>query len=159
MSRIETSADLEQLVNSKDTVIFNVYRGFWCPFCKKYLSKFDQAFKQFESGSYALYGVSVDHEETNTKLQKSLSLSFPLICDAGQVFRSDLNNPVSTSHPNTKKTPDGYFLQPSIYIYHKGELKYQWQQKAKLLNLAGAVGRVDVDDIVSEIKTLNSLNL
>jgi peroxiredoxin len=154
MTRIETQSDYEQLINSNDLVIINVYRGFWCPFCKKYLSKFDRAFKDLPEGSHALYGVSVDSESTNSKLQSSLGLSFPLITDAGQLFRSDLKNPVSTSHPNVKKTVDGYFLQPAVYIYLQGELKYQWQQKSKLLNLAGAIGRVEVEDIVGEVKKL-----
>jgi peroxiredoxin len=154
MLRIETQSDFEQLINSDDIVIVNVYRGSWCPFCKKYLSKFDRAFEELAKGSFSLYGVSVDLERTNSKLKESLSLSFPLITDAGQIFRSSLKNPVSTSHPNVKKTVDGYFLQPAVYIYQQGELKYQWQQTSKLLNLAGAIGRVEVEDIVHEAKKL-----
>lgn len=156
MTSIETQSDLERLVNSNDIVVINVYRGFWCPFCKKYLSKFDRAFKEIPPEGYSLCGVSVDSVATNIKLQESLSLDFPLVSDAGQLFRQQLNNPVSTSHPSAKKTADGYFLQPAIYIYQGGKLRYQWQQKSKLLNLAGATNRVDVEDIVNEVKTLIS---
>lgn len=154
MPLIENISDLNALINSKDIVVFNVYRGSWCPFCKKYLRKFDSAFKSFPSDKYAVYGVSVDSESENAKFKTATDVNFPLICDAGEVFRSQLNNPVSTSHPQARKTPDGYFLQPSIYIYQGGELKYQWQQAPKFLNLAGAVGRAEIDDIVAEVKKL-----
>jgi peroxiredoxin len=154
MKHISTQSDFEQLINSDTFVVINVYRGSWCPFCKKYLNAFEHAFKKLPQGSHTLYGVSVDSEGTNSKLQKSLSLNFPLVSDAGQLFRSKLKNPVSTSHPQAKKTADGYFLQPAIYIYQEGELKYQWQHTSKLLNLGGAVGRIDAEDVVGEVKKL-----
>ncbi|TDF38306.1 redoxin domain-containing protein [Alteromonadaceae bacterium M269] len=154
MSVLQQVGDLNELVNSHEKVIINVYRGSWCPFCRKYLKQLDIVFTGLLEEKCALYGVSVDFENVNDKLQQSLDIRFPLIRDAGRVFRSEFNNPISTTHPKAKKAADGYFLQPAIYIYYKGELKYQWQQNPKLLNLGGAVNRVSVDKVMAEAKKL-----
>ena len=58
------------------------FRGHWCPYCRRYLSKLQTHRPRFEARQVRLVAISPEPPATSRDLARELGLSFPLLCDA-----------------------------------------------------------------------------
>jgi peroxiredoxin len=61
-------------------VIF--FRGHWCPYCRRYLSKVQSQFDKIMSLGATLLAISPEDPGTSRRLAGELGLTFPLLSDS-----------------------------------------------------------------------------
>ncbi len=149
IDHINTADDFSVLITQARLVVVTSYRGSWCPFCRKYLTEFDQARKAFPNHSI-LVGISVDTVDECRSLQRKLGLGFDLISDENLVMRELLN--VNTGKGHGKEA----YLQPSVFIFKDGDRMFQWIQESKLVNLGGAIDRFPVSEVTQQVAEIAS---
>lgn len=144
MNSINNANDIKQILESHETVILLTYRGSWCPFCRKYLSDFSKAFRSVDK-SNKLIGISSESIEESQKLKEQLNLDFELVSDHNFIMNS-------LYQVKTGENRSGAYLQPSIFIFHKGVKVFEWIQNPSLFkNLGGAINRIPVKDVIKEL--------
>ena len=57
------------------------YRGHWCPYCRRYLTKLQANADRFAQHGITLVGISPEPVETSRRLAAQLHISFPLLSD------------------------------------------------------------------------------
>ncbi len=57
------------------------YRGHWCPYCRRYLSKVQLHQEQFAGLGAAIVAISPEPPATSAMLARDLQLRFPLLSD------------------------------------------------------------------------------
>lgn len=57
------------------------YRGHWCPYCRRYLSKLEANVQRIEASGAKLVAVSPEPSTTAAALATELGLTFPLLSD------------------------------------------------------------------------------
>lgn len=153
MNKIENANDIESLVNSESTVVLMTYRGEWCPFCNKYLSKFSESLKSIDNDKL-IVGISSESVEKCEELKNKLNLEFELISDPNLTMHKLHQVNINTGNNNR-----GPYLQPSVFIFHKGVKVFEWIQHPSLFkNLGGAVNRIPVEDVIKELNSLPIAN-
>ena len=148
---ITTEADLKGIIGNSPITIITTYRGNWCPFCRKYLSDFSQAYAQSMQDNTQLIGVSIDDKPTNDALKAKLGLNFELYTDENRLFGS-LHNVVISDHliaPVKKQ-----HLQPAVFIFQNGVKVFEWIQTPKLKNMGGASSRLPVKAVFEKVAEL-----
>ena len=144
VSRIDSEKDFATLTQQAPIVIVTSYRGDWCPFCRAYLREFDEARLQLPDDAL-LVGISIDTFEECKALQKKLELGFDLMPDETLVMRDLLG--VKTGKGHGKEA----YLQPSVFVFSKGEKSFEWIQEPKFLNLGGALSRLPVTTVIQNV--------
>ena len=147
IDRINTVDDFGALVTQAHLVVVTSYRGSWCPFCRKYLTEFDQARNNLPD-NVLLVGISVDTVEECRNLQRKLGLGFDLISDENLIMRELLN--VNTGKGHGKEA----YLQLSVCVFRDGDRMFQWIQVPKLMNLGGAISRLPVAKVIQQVAEL-----
>ena len=147
MNKIENANDIKSLVATNSTVVLVTYRGSWCPFCKKYLSKLSDTIKSLDS-NHTVIGICSESVEECQTHKKNLGLEFELISDQNLLMR-DLYK------VNTCEKGGNEHLQPSIFIFKDGVKVFEWIQTPSLFkNMGGAINRMTVDDAIKELSSL-----
>jgi len=141
--------DFDLMIKQAPLVIVTSYRGSWCPFCRSYLRKFDEARTSFPNNSL-LIGVSVDTVEECKDLKIKLDLGFDLVSDENLILRKLLN--VATGKGHGKEA----YLQPSVFIFTDGQKAFEWIQKPILMNLGGAIDRIPVNEVIQNVQRLSN---
>ncbi len=62
-------------------VILVFYRGHWCPYCRRYLTKLQGASPRFDQRGARLLAISPEPPATSAALAAELGLTFPLLSD------------------------------------------------------------------------------
>jgi peroxiredoxin len=62
-------------------VVLVFYRGHWCPFCRRQLSRLQASLRRFEDRGAQLVAVSIDAPVLSRALADELGLEFTLLCD------------------------------------------------------------------------------
>lgn len=63
------------------------YRGHWCPYCRRYLTKLQTHLERFRERTARLLAISPEPPATSKMLAAQLELNFPLLSDVdGQVI-------------------------------------------------------------------------
>lgn len=62
-------------------LVLAFYRGHWCPYCRRYLSKLQANAERIEHLGAGLVAISPEDVATSRRLAAELSLSFPVLCD------------------------------------------------------------------------------
>ncbi len=57
------------------------YRGHWCPYCRRYLSKLQQRLDEIKQRGLSLLAISPEPPATANALAGELGLAFPLLSD------------------------------------------------------------------------------
>ncbi len=70
---------LHQLTQAPLILVF--FRGHWCPFCRRYLSKLQSHLPELESYGPRLAAISPESPHTCAHLSSELQLTFPLLSD------------------------------------------------------------------------------
>lgn len=144
--RIQSRSDLTQLIEQHPVLLISTYRGDWCPFCRRYLKSLNRALEQLNEPSVHAVAISIDSPEQNQTLQKRLGISLPIYTDDIRLMHTDFGVPVSNSHGKDRH------LQPAVFVFKQGECVFEWKHTPKLLNLDGAIARLSVDHVISELK-------
>jgi peroxiredoxin len=63
------------------TVALIFYRGHWCPYCRRYLSKLQQNLTRFRERGVRVAAISPEPVSTSAGLARDLAIDFPLLCD------------------------------------------------------------------------------
>lgn len=58
------------------------YRGHWCPYCRRYLSKIQANLGRFREFGVGLVAISPEPVSTAAALARELQLTFPLLSDS-----------------------------------------------------------------------------
>ena len=71
------------------TVVLFFYRGFWCPYCNKHLSKFAERAKELEAKGVALIAVTPETQEGIDKIKKKTGANFTIVTDKeGRILKA-----------------------------------------------------------------------
>jgi len=141
--------DFDSMIKQAPLVIVTSYRGSWCPFCRSYLRKFDEARIRFPNNSL-LIGVSVDTVDECKNLKIKLDLGFDLISDENLILSKLLN--VATGKGHGKEA----YLQPSVFIFTDEQKTFEWIQKPILMNLGGAIDRIPINEVIQNVQRLSN---
>jgi len=57
------------------------FRGHWCPYCRRYLTKLQANFSRFTALGASLVAISPEDPRTSQRLAAELQVTFPLLCD------------------------------------------------------------------------------
>jgi peroxiredoxin len=68
------------LLHAPLIVVF--FRGHWCPYCRRYLTKLQAHLRQFQQRGAQLIAISPEPPNTSAALASQLGLSFPILSDA-----------------------------------------------------------------------------
>jgi peroxiredoxin len=63
-----------------------VFRGSFCPYCRKQLSRFAAEATRFSPTDVRILAVSTDSPEAHARLKRALALPFPLLSDPDAIF-------------------------------------------------------------------------
>jgi peroxiredoxin len=63
-------------------VMLVFYRGHWCPYCRRYLSKLQANLARFRERGVTLIAISPEPPATSAGLAEELGIRFPLLSDA-----------------------------------------------------------------------------
>jgi peroxiredoxin len=123
-------------------VILVFYRGYWSPYCIKYLKRFQDSLEQIKEKGAHLIAVSPEVDSAMMKTLESIKPGFSFISDAdtkvmkayevkikvtdkefGRLKMSDID-----LAKNNGQKPDAVYLPvPAVYIIGKdGEIKYRF---------------------------------
>ena len=64
-------------------VVIVFYRGHWCPYCRRYLTKLQANHARFLERGASVIAISPEPPATSAQLAQDLNLAFPLLCDTG----------------------------------------------------------------------------
>lgn len=115
-----------------------IYRGSWCPYCNAQLAAFSRAFDTLTDLRVKVVALSVDGEETSTKLVSKRKLRFPV----GHSADADKVAAVTGAYTND----DPRYLQSTGFILAP-------DGTARLaVYSSGAIGRLVADDVIGFIR-------
>lgn len=87
--------------------------------------------------------------------KNDLAEEIVFLSDPQLKMHEELGVRVQKVHPRARTYPRKRFLQPSVFIYDQsGELRFEWRQKPKILNLWGAARRMTVEEVLHEVAEL-----
>lgn len=67
----------------KGKVVLVFYRGYWCPFCNKYLQKLQDSLSLIKEKGATVVAVSAELPENVSKTVEKTGVSFPVLYDEG----------------------------------------------------------------------------
>ncbi|WP_394842075.1 peroxiredoxin family protein [Pendulispora brunnea] len=73
-----------ELGKTNGPLLVVVFRGVWCPYCRKELSRLAQQIPRFASSEVRVYGISADEPDALLRHQRSSELPFSLLSDPEQ---------------------------------------------------------------------------
>lgn len=133
--------------------VLTTFRGPWCMFCRAFLKGMQAQQEQFRAAGIQVVAVAADTPGDLSKLAQELHLTFPLLSDAGLSTHSELGAPREANSRFSKQYPNKAFLQPSVFLFDgEGKPFFQWIQKPGVLNLGGALFRMEPAAILEKAK-------
>ncbi|WP_394831420.1 peroxiredoxin family protein [Pendulispora rubella] len=73
-----------ELGKTNGPLLVVVFRGVWCPYCRKELARLAQQIPRFSSSEVRVYGISADDPDALLRHQRSSELPFSLLSDPEQ---------------------------------------------------------------------------
>lgn len=118
-----------------------IYRGAWCPYCNAQLAAFARARAKLDAAGVAVAALSVDDEDTSTKLVEALRLEFPVghSADADEVAAAV--GAYTNDQPRYLQST-GFVLDPEGAV-------------VTAVYSSGAIGRLLPDDVAGLVAHLN----
>lgn len=74
------SVTLRDLLSGEPLVLV-FYRGHWCPFCRRHLTKLQGNLSRIRERGARLAALAIDQPKLSRRLADELGLQFPLLCD------------------------------------------------------------------------------
>jgi len=115
-----------------------VYRGAWCPFCNAQLSAFSRASDSLDAEGIKVVALSVDDEDTSTKLVAKLHLNFPVAHSA------DVDKVAAALGAYVNDDPR-YLQSTGFVLGPNGSV-------VTAVYSSGAIGRLVADDVIGLVR-------
>ncbi len=65
----------------RGTVVLVFYRGHWCPYCRRQLTRLQESVRAIAAHGASLVALSVDPPRLSRRLAEELGIGFPLLCN------------------------------------------------------------------------------
>ena len=144
---------LDAIFAQSAVTVLTTFRGPWCMFCRGFLKGVQAQQDQFKASGVQIVAVGADSPADLAKLSRELHLTFPLLSDAGLSTHRELRAPSEGNSRISKQYPNKAFLQPSVFLFDRdGKQFFQWIHKPGVLNLGGALFRMDPGAILEEAR-------
>ena len=105
--------------------------------------------------NFRILMISADSAADNVRFRKKMKIDFELLSDVDHAVADAHGIPIQRIHPKARNYEDG-FIQPAIFAYRGEEEIYKFIQKPKILNLWGASGRPNPDEVLHKIEKLSN---
>ena len=110
--------------------------------------------------------MAADAQDVLKKLHDGVRSPHVMLSDPMLLTGEALDSPVSSKatfavtlplHPVALPAlPKKAFLQPAVFVWHKGKLVHEWRQSAKMTNLFGARNRPTATQLLDIVKKAQS---
>ena len=140
----------------KKKIILIGYRGDWCPFCKDFLTNWNELHGQLSEMGYEIYGICSQNDSIVQFTQKNWNLSFPLVSVEDNALPRYLKESGIIKDLFISKHK-GYpydMVQPFVYISipQSNTPIYVWAQEPTASNFGGAKDRPIPSEIFEVLK-------
>lgn len=75
-----------QILLAKGPVVLVFYRGYWCPYCNRYLKKLEDSLVSISSKGASLVAVTPEKPESISKTLEKTKASYPVLFDEGMAI-------------------------------------------------------------------------
>ena len=157
-----TELNLKDL-RKQGPVVLVFYRGYWCPYCNKYLKTLEDSLQQIKEKGAQLIAITLEGDSGIAKIIEKTKLTYSVITDGDEkimkaynvlykvddkiVSRYKMAN-IDLAVNNGQKPGAVYLPIPAVYVIGKdGEIKYRFFEP-------DYKKRASVKDILDNLKGL-----
>ena len=129
-------------LRKKGPVVIVFYRGNWCPYCNKELSRLQDSLQLIKDKGASLVAITPESQEGIIKTAEKTKAQFPIIYDEDMkimkaydvAYKVDektvaryKNFDIDLAANNNQKPEDGFLPVPAVYIVDKeGSITYRY---------------------------------
>lgn len=144
------------------------YRGSWWGWCKTSVRKYSELADELKGKGVSLYGVTASSQEETDSLIKELGIKFPIYSDPEHKLRDylaeqELIKVCVTGGPDSKNKfyrelkyfahyPKGVAQPAVLFVNKEGSNIFAWAQQPCVINLHGALGRPEPEDVWKKVQ-------
>ena len=137
----ETELNLKDL-RKQGPVVLVFYRGYWCPYCNKYLKTLEDSLELIKEKGAQLVAITLEQDSGVAKTIEKTKANYSIITDGdGKIMRAynvlyKVDDKIVSRYKmasidlaaNNGQKPDAVYLPvPAVYVIGKdGEIKYRF---------------------------------